>query len=105
MANVHPKRCNKAILMFLGQIQIFYLSDLEKRRPLVGRALAMMRGIRAFSPHQQKTGALNSETPCETEETAPPWEQNRNILSFSESFRKVEVLNSEGWTLNPSSDW
>ena len=81
------------------------LSDLEKRRPTVGRALAMMRGIRAFSPHQQKTGALNSETPCETEETAPPWEQNRNILSFSESFRKVEVLYSEGGTFNLLSDW
>ena len=53
----------------------------------------MIRGIRAVSPHQQKTGgALDSETPCETKETAPPREQNRNILSFGESFRKVEVL-------------
>ena len=33
-----------------------------------------------------------SEIPCETEETAPLWEQNRNILSFSESLRTVEVL-------------
>ena len=105
MENVHPMRYNWAVLMLLGEVQILYLSDLCKRRPTVGRALAMMRGIRAFSPHQQKTGALNSETPCETEETAPPWEQNRNILSFSESFRKVEVLYSEGGTFNLLSDW
>ena len=64
----------------------------------------MVRGIRAFSPHQQKTGAGNSETPCETEETAPPWEQNRNILSFSESWMKVEVLSSEAGILNLSTD-
>ena len=59
----------------------------------MGRAHGTVRGTRAISPHQQKTGAArNSETSWESEETAAPAEQNRNISSPSESWRKVEVL-------------
>ena len=44
------------------------------------------------STEDGSSSAQNSETSWESEETAAPAEQNRNISSPSESWRKVEVL-------------
>ena len=61
----------------------------------MGRAHGTVRGTRAISPHQQKTGAAQLETVKLRENLKKlrrsPW-QNRNISSPSESWRKVEVL-------------
>ena len=80
--------------MFLGEVRFCYSQILEKTTSS-GQGPENDAGhSRILSSSTEDRRAGNSETPCE--ETAPPWEQNRNILSFSESWMKVEVLSSEG---------